>query len=70
MSQSIITLHLNYLPFLPYFQSTYLNTIQKQQFIPIVILEGNAWGFIRTSGVIPLSVNGISIYGHNILRTP
>lgn len=32
--------------------------------IPIVIRLGNAWGFIITSGCIPLSVNGMSTAGH------
>jgi|688.fasta_scaffold1177704_1 hypothetical protein len=38
--------------------------------IPIVILLGNALGFMIMSGVIPLYVNGISILGHNIDKTP
>ena len=38
--------------------------------IPIVILEGKAWGFIIISGVIPLSVNGIFIVGHKNDITP
>lgn len=38
--------------------------------IPIVILEGKAWGLIIISGTIPDSEKGISTYGHNIDITP
>ncbi len=38
--------------------------------IAIVILEGNAWGLIITSGVMPVSVKGISTVGHKTLNTP
>jgi len=38
--------------------------------IPIVIRDGKALGLMMTSGVIPDSVKGISIYGHNMDRTP
>lgn len=38
--------------------------------IPIVILEGKAFGFIITSGTNPLSQNGISIVGQRTERTP
>jgi hypothetical protein len=36
----------------------------------MVILLGKALGLIIISGVIPVSVNGMSIFGHNIERTP
>jgi len=38
--------------------------------ILIVILDGKACGFIIISGVIPVSVNGMSTYGHKTERTP
>lgn len=38
--------------------------------IPIVILEGKAFGLMMMSGVIPVYVNGISILGQSIDRTP
>lgn len=38
--------------------------------IPMVILEGKAFGLMMISGVIPVYVNGISIFGHNIDKTP
>lgn len=38
--------------------------------IPIVILEGKAFGLIMISGVIPVSVKGISILGQSIDKTP
>lgn len=38
--------------------------------IPIVILLGKALGFIITSGVIPVSVKGISILGQSMDKTP
>lgn len=38
--------------------------------IPIVILLGKALGLIITSGVMPDSVNGISILGQSIESTP
>lgn len=38
--------------------------------IPIVILDGKAFGFMITSGTIPVSVKGISTYGQRTLRTP
>jgi len=38
--------------------------------LPIVILEGKAWGLMIISGVMPVSVNGISIEGHRTERTP
>jgi hypothetical protein len=38
--------------------------------IPIVILLGKALGLMIISGVIPLYVNGISIFGQSIDKTP
>lgn len=39
--------------------------------IAIVIREGNAWGLMMRSGLIPvLAENGISISGHNCEQTP
>lgn len=38
--------------------------------MPIVILLGKAFGLMMMSGVMPDSVNGMSILGHNIDSTP
>ena len=38
--------------------------------MPIVMRDGNAWGLMMMSGVMPLSVNGISCAGYRILITP
>jgi hypothetical protein len=38
--------------------------------MPIVILDGKAFGLIIISGVMPFYVKGISILGHSIDSTP
>ena len=38
--------------------------------MPMVILEGKAWGLIMMSGTIPFSVKGMSSCGHSTESTP
>lgn len=46
------------------------NNFEVLQFLPMVIREGKPWGLNKISGVIPLSVKGISSVGHRWLQIP
>lgn len=49
------------------FQQIYFQ-LQKIIFLPTVIREGKPWGLKMMSGVIPLSVNGMSSDGQRMLE--
>lgn len=49
------------------FQQTHFQ-LQKITFLPTVIREGKPWGLKMMSGVIPLSVNGMSSDGQRMLE--